>query len=100
MIQLAKGISFASQISFITNYLIKVKQTPELKNVYNYQDRLATLSDAFTVKDSSLQGKNILLFDDLYRSGATMNAITQTLYEKGQVNLVYVLALTKTRSKS
>jgi phosphoribosylpyrophosphate synthetase len=48
----------------------------------------------------SLKGKNVLLFDDLYRSGATFNAITRVLYEKGMVNKVYILALTKTRSKS
>lgn len=83
VIQVAKGISVAIQVPLITNFLVKIKQTPELKNVYNYQDRLATLSDAFTVKNSSLAGKNVLFFDDLFRSGATFSAITKTLYEKG-----------------
>jgi predicted amidophosphoribosyltransferase len=80
--------------------LIKVKETPELKNVYDYQKRLELLKDAFAAKNLLLKGKNVLLFDDLYRSGATLNAITRVLSEKGMVSKVYVLALTKTRSKS
>ena len=43
-------------------------------------------------------GKNVLLFDDLFRSGATMNAITDVLLNQGQVTSVSVLTITKTRS--
>jgi predicted amidophosphoribosyltransferase len=87
-------------VPLYANYLIKVKQTPELKNMFDYQQRLEALGIAFSVRNLSLKGKNVLLFDDLYRSGATMHAVTQVLYEKGQVSKVFVLALTKTRSKS
>ena len=88
------------QVPLYEGFLIKVKETPELKNVYEYQKRLELLKDAFAAKNLSLKGKNVLLLDDLFRSGATFNAITRVLYEKGMVNKVYVLALTKTRSKS
>jgi len=79
--------------------LIKVKETPELKNIYDYQKRLELLKDGFAIKDQSLRGKNVLLFDDLYRSGATLSVVTRALYDQGMVNEVYILALTKTRSK-
>ena len=39
-----------------------------------------------------------LLFDDLYRSGATMNEITTTLYDQGSAADVFVLTITRTRS--
>ena len=45
-----------------------------------------------------MRGKKVLLFDDLYRSGSTLNEITNTLYEEGGVSDVYVLTITKTRS--
>ena len=100
VIEIARGISSMLQVCLHEGFLIKVKETPELKNVYEYQKRLELLTDAFATKNLSLEGKNVLLLDDLYRSGATFNAITRVLCEKGMVNKVYVLALTKTRSKS
>jgi hypothetical protein len=36
---------------------------------------------------------------DLFRSGATMNAITGALYDQGRARDVYALTLTRTRSK-
>lgn len=39
----------------------------------------------------------MLLFDDLYRSGATLNAVTRVLYEQARCSDVYALALTRTR---
>lgn len=99
VIQVARGICTQLKILLYEDYLIKIKETPELKNVYDFQKRLEILTDAFATKDASLKGRNVLLLDDLYRSGATLNAITRVLYEKGMVGKVYVLALTKTRSK-
>lgn len=78
--------------------LAKVKVTPELKNVHEYQARLKMLRDAFSVDKKKTSGKVILLLDDLYRSGATMNAISKSLLEQGSAKSVYVLAITKTRS--
>ena len=46
-----------------------------------------------------VEGRKVLLFDDLFRSGATMNAITSALYDQGQAREVYALTLTRTRSK-
>ncbi len=36
--------------------------------------------------------------DDLYRSGATMDAITRALYDQGSAADVFALAITRTRS--
>ncbi len=79
--------------------LIKHKDTPELKTVREYDKRVRLLEGAYTVRSNVLKGKKVLLLDDLYRSGATLNAITEVLYSQGQAAAVYALALTKTRSK-
>jgi predicted amidophosphoribosyltransferase len=50
------------------------------------------------VDTPATQDKKILLFDDLYRSGATMNAITAALYEQGKAAEVFALTITRTRS--
>jgi predicted amidophosphoribosyltransferase len=99
VIVIAKGISTSLQIAYV-EALVKTKGTPELKNVFDYQRRSELLKDAFDIRGPEVKGKNILLFDDLFRSGATLNAITQVLYNIGKVKKVYVLSLTKTRSLS
>ena len=77
----------------------KVKETTELKNIYDFNERLKLLENAYAIQQPTLlNGKTILLFDDLYRSGATMNAIAGALQTQGQVANVDAFALTKTRS--
>lgn len=99
VLRIAKGISSRLKIPFHDNLLVKTKETPELKNVYEYEARMKLLKNAFSVPGNVLNGKSFLLIDDLYRSGATLNAITEILYKQGKVHKVYILALTKTRSK-
>jgi predicted amidophosphoribosyltransferase len=57
------------------------------------------LKDVFKVADESIKGKTVLLFDDLYDTGATFRAITNAVYEQGGASKVKVLALTKTRRR-
>src|SRR5438445_7264775 len=62
-----------------TGTLKRTKKAQELKGVMDPDKRTELLKDAFRVDGSALQGKKILLFDDLYRSGATMNAVADLL---------------------
>ena len=80
------------------NFITKIKQTQPIKEIENFEERQAILRGAFAVRDeNTYRGKKILLVDDLYRSGSTLNEVTRTLYEKAHVNNVYVAVLTKTR---
>jgi len=99
VIEVAKGIGSKLQIPVYKNVLEKVEETPELKDVYEYKKRLKLLKNAFAVEDAAKTSKkNVLVLDDLYRSGATVDAIVRTLFAEGKVSKVYVLALTRTRS--
>ena len=80
--------------------LIKKAGGEELKNVEDIDERKRLLSESLEISETyDIKGKNILVIDDLYRSGATLTAATQLLYENGNVKGVFVLAMTKTRSK-
>ena len=76
-----------------------------MKNILSITAGLTFCSIAISYKenlfelnsDINLQGKTILLLDDLYSSGTTLNQATQTLFSAG-ASEVCVLALTKTRS--
>lgn len=95
----AEGLGGRLGISVRSDAVTRVKDLPELKNIYDYDARMRLLVDAHTVDPSLITGQSVLLFDDLYRSGATMNAITQALYEVGRAAEVFALAITRTRSK-
>lgn len=78
--------------------VIRIKEIPELKNVFDRDQRASLLEDAHSVDSSKINGKRILLFDDLYRSGASMNAIASMLYDEAGVSEVFALTITRTRS--
>jgi predicted amidophosphoribosyltransferase len=81
------------------DYLIKVKETEPLKSVEDLQVRKEQLKGAFKVKDNRFAGKYVLLFDDLFRSGETLSEITDVLVKEGKVSKVFVLTITKTRTR-
>lgn len=54
------------------------------------------LAGIHSVVASKVSGEDILLFDDLYQTGSTMNAVAGLLSKAGARN-VYALALTRTR---
>ncbi len=77
----------------------KIKDTPELKNVFDYQQRSKLLQGAFNVESDAVGGKRILLIGDLYRSGAAATVVAQDLLAGGAA-AVYMLAMTKTRTRA
>lgn len=64
-----------------------------------YEERLGLLAGAHDVAMAKVQGHAVLLFDDLYRSGATMNAVTTVLLDDGGATEVFALTITCTRSR-
>lgn len=79
--------------------LKKLKSTSQLKEIEDPTRRKEVLTGAFSIQNNSLTGKNVLLFDDLYRSGETLNAVCDIIINQGKAKSVYVLTITKTRSK-
>jgi competence protein ComFC len=84
-------------ITFDSTSLKKAKSTPQMKDVGDFSARVATLEAAF-VSERDLEGRIVLLLDDLFQSGATMNVASRTLKDQGRVKSVYALALTRTRN--
>lgn len=78
--------------------LKKVKKTLQLKDLTDYHERTEALQDAFEIDASETAGKRILLFDDLYGSGATVRTITEKLLRLGGAKSIHLLTLTKKAS--
>ena len=97
VLELAAELARTLMIAPNTESLKKTKTTQPMKDVGDFTARVAALETAFT-SDKALQGKTVLLFDDLFQSGATMNVAARTLKSQGLVKSVYALALTGTRN--
>jgi competence protein ComFC len=92
---IADGLAKKLRVEYDPNGLWKVKETPELKSLTELPERRKALKGAFAA--GPVMGRTVLLVDDLFRSGASMEEATQTLLAAG-AKAVYVLALTRTRS--
>ncbi len=97
VIVLANGIG-AALAAPVVQCITTTRPTTQLKEVTDPQERQKLLEGLHAVDPVHTQGKNILLFDDLFRSGATMRAITDVLLQQGKTASVRVLTITKTRS--
>ncbi len=95
---IADGIGAAMDIP-VSTCVSTTRPTAQLKEVTDQNERAQLLNGLYTVDPSQTRGRNILLFDDFYRSGSTLNAITQVLLNEGEAASVRVLTITKTRSR-
>jgi predicted amidophosphoribosyltransferase len=85
-------------LPFDASSLRRTAKARELKGVYDPEERRALLAGSFQVVGSGLEGRGVLLLDDLYRSGATLDEVTGLVRDPGGAIGVYALALTRTRS--
>lgn len=96
---LAEAITNTLRVPYCGDCVVKVRGTPQLKNIYDLQERSRLLTGAFTASKSAVVGKNVLLFDDLYRSGATLQAVAAALVKDASPRDIYALTLTMTRTR-
>lgn len=96
--ELAKRISEITKIPFDIDYVTKLP-TEQIKTLADQEDRNLILDRAISINDKKYKDKNILLFDDLFRSGDTLNVIAKKLKINGGVNSIKAICVTKTRTK-
>ena len=90
---LAKNISSILDIPVI-DCLVKVKETKEQK-LLGKGERMKNILDDFEIKNKEkLFKKNILLIDDVYTTGATINECKKNI-EKCNINKIYLLTIAK-----
>ncbi len=94
---LANGIGAALKLP-VAHCVSATRPAMQLKGVMNPEKRTELLEGLYSVERAHTQRKSVLLFDDLYRSGATMKAITELLMTQGRAEAVRVLTITRTRS--
>ena len=94
VVAIATVLAKRTGMPLLGSCLSKVKSTPQMKDVLDYHERMEALKDAFAVGSDEVRGKKVLLFDDLFGSGATVGQIVEMLKTQGGASAVYLLTLT------
>ena len=79
------------EINVNTNILKKIKST-KTQSKLNFYERQKNIKNAFLVKNKSLiENKKIILFDDIYTTGATVNEISKILKFAGAKEILILI---------
>lgn len=88
---LAKAISRYTGVPIYDKILIRVKNTVPLKKL-NPRERQNNLKKAFNIRGNDVKLKTIILVDDIYTTGSTMDEAAAVLRKAG-VERIYFLTL-------
>jgi ATP-dependent DNA helicase RecQ len=90
---LARELATQIKVTYLS-VLAKSRKTEEQKQFQTLAQKKANVADAFRLQ-SSIKGKRVLVVDDLFDSGATLEEITKLLKQAG-ADTVNVLTITRT----
>lgn len=88
---LANELAKRTHIPMVTDYVIRDKNTIPMKKLDDTARRL-NLENAFKIRKSSVLLKKVLLVDDIYTTGATVDAISKQLKLAG-VKEIYCITV-------
>lgn len=88
---LARSLGEKTGVPVRENYLLRVKKTVPLK-LLNPRERQNNLKKAFIIRRNDVKLKTVILVDDIYTTGSTMDEAAGTLLKSG-VEKVYFVAL-------
>ncbi|MDY2922559.1 MAG: phosphoribosyltransferase family protein, partial [Eubacterium sp.] len=94
--ELARYVAQALKIPVMESALIRLQNTRP-QNQLNDKQRRNNLKDAFEVPASAvaqIQGKRILLMDDIYTTGATLEACGSALRQAGAEDIYFACLCT------
>lgn len=88
---LAKELGKLTKLPVCEHLVVRVRNSTPQKEL-NDKERKNNLKNAFKIRKSDVKLKKILLIDDIYTTGSTMDAVSRTLTEGG-IEKVYCLSI-------
>ena len=94
--EIASALASTLGIPVDTKSVSKTNSTLQMKDIGDYSARVVALESTIKV-EACLEGKRVLLVDDLLQSGASMNVVSRAIKDLGHARAVFAIALTRTR---
>ena len=90
---IARGLSIGLNIPVETKLIKRVKNT-STQTKLNAEERRANMENAFAIVNDSKKIKQVVLVDDVFTTGSTMNSAAKVLREKGFDRIIGLVAAT------
>ena len=88
----ARELSRLSGIPINTSLISRVKRTQPLKNL-SHVERQNNLKRAFKILQNDVKLNTIVIIDDIYTTGSTIDSMSEVLYQVG-IEEIYFISLT------
>jgi len=94
--EIAQALGQLASVPCFDNLLLKAPGGGSLKNLNTKEEKVAAIANSFSVSPViTNHGRwNVLVIDDLYHTGASMEAACAALRGYNKINNIYVAALT------
>lgn len=96
--ELAKAVASKMAKQYSDNLLVKVSVTKQMKALITKEEKMEALSKSFRVNNNLLKFTDVLILDDIFDSGSSLEAACRVLRSYEKIHKIYVVALTKTRT--
>ena len=84
---LAEEVGKLNGLSVVDDCLVRERHAPPQVRTSNVEERRGNVAGAFVCHDRRLQGKQVLLIDDVSTSGATLDACAAVLKAAGAASV-------------
>jgi len=96
--EIAKEFARLKGVPCYENLLVKTSETPPMKDIPVRKEKVAALMGAFTVYDVLSNGiYDVLIVDDLFDTGSSLEAATIVLRGYSKIRNIYVATVTRKR---
>jgi predicted amidophosphoribosyltransferase len=94
--EVASKLGVLVKTPVFSNLLIRAKNGKSLKDLSTKEEKIEAIGNSFSVNDEiSGNGRwNVLVVDDLFHTGASMEAACKVLRTYSKIGRIYVVALT------
>ncbi len=101
VIELAQGVAKNLNKKFTEQLLLKADAVGQIKNMASKQEKVGHLAGKLLLNDFLNQGRwNVLLVDDIYASGASLEAACAMLRSSPKINDIFVAVASRTRGRT
>lgn len=98
VVEIAQEYARLTGIPCYENLLVKTSDTPPMKDIATREEKVSTLMGALTVCDVLKDnGNDVLIIDDLFDSGSSLEAATNILRGYIKIRNIFVATVTRKR---